>query len=172
VVQPPSRPGGLDGLAYNPGPVDLRPSNQALARYAARYTKTFPGQPEFFGIGGGQYLYAIVEAVLRAYERVDGDLSDGGRRFQAALAKTDLMAPNGHFRLDERRAAIGPSYVVTTSWAGKAQGLVPRATLTYPNVDQTFGGYLAADAPPPSRTSPPCKKLANPPAWMRLKLRG
>jgi branched-chain amino acid transport system substrate-binding protein len=157
----------LDGLAFNPGPFNQ--SSRASARYFEQYNKTFPGQPGFYALGG-QDLYGITQAVLRAYELADGDLSDGERRFRAALAKTDIHAPNGHFRLDERRAAIGPSYVITTKWAGKKKGLVSNATLTYPDVDQTFGGYLAPGGPPPSRTSPPCKKLADPPAWMRLKL--
>ncbi len=52
-----------------------------------------------------------MEAVLQALEKVHGDLSNGERRFQAALAKVELDAPNGHIRLDGNRQAIGASYL-------------------------------------------------------------
>jgi branched-chain amino acid transport system substrate-binding protein len=161
--------GRLDGFADEPGTIGLDPSEPAFARYAQRYTKTFPGQPAFFGVYGGQYYYTSMEAVLRALERAGGDPSGGsGGRFMTALARTEIDAPNGHLRLDERRQAIGPAYVVRGAWDEKMQGLVGRETLTYPDVDQTFGGYFTPSSPPPSRTSPPCKKLADPHAWMRV----
>ena len=48
-----------------------------------------------------------MEAVLLALEAVDGDLSE----LPAALAGTDLDAPNGHIRLDGNRQAVGTNYL-------------------------------------------------------------
>ena len=158
----------LDGLSIDPGHAALDPTNEAFVRYSERYTKAFPDQPAFFGVAGGQSVYAPMEAALRALERVDGDLSDGGERFRAALAATDFQSPIGHIRLDRERRPIGPVFVRTHRWNPKIRAIEGAELHTYPDVDQTFGGYFTPDMPPPSRTSPPCKKLANPPAWMKV----
>src|SRR5262245_13553907 len=155
----------LDGVADEPE--TLNPSNPAFGRFARLYTKVFPKHNSFFGRYGGQYHYTAMEAILRALERVDGDLSDRRRRFMAALANTDIAGPPGRLRLDSRRQAIGPAYVDRLRWNPKTKSLDAVETFTYPNVDQTFGGYFTPDMPPPSRTSPPCRKLRNPPTWMR-----
>ena len=71
-----------------------------------------------------------MEAVLQALEAVDGDLSDGQRRFQAALAEVELDIPTlGHIRLDERRQAIGPNYLIQYQQDEKG-ALIPKTIRT------------------------------------------
>jgi hypothetical protein len=106
-----------------------------------------------------------MEAVLKALERVNGDLSDGERRFMAALAKVELDAPNGHVRLDAHRQAIAPNYLNRLELNPKGQ-LAVRTFETVPAVEQTFGGLFSPTSPPPGRTNPPCKR-GTPPAWAR-----
>jgi branched-chain amino acid transport system substrate-binding protein len=94
---------------------------------------------------------------------VGGDVSEGERRFQAALAHVELEAPNGHVRLDGHRQAIAPNYLNRLTLNGKGQ-LTVRTFETVPDVEQTFGGLFSATSPPPGRTTPPCKR-GRPPAW-------
>src|SRR5215472_1994481 len=55
--------------------------------------------------------YNTADAVFRALDEVNGDLSDGNKKFRVALQKTVLDAPNGKITLDENRQAIGTNFV-------------------------------------------------------------
>jgi len=110
--------------------------------------------------------YGSMEAVLQALEAVDGDISDGQRRFQAALAEVELDIPTlGHIRLDERRQAIGPNYLYQFQQDEKG-ALVYKTIRTIENVEQTFNGYFRPGDPPPGRDTIECKH-GNPPLWTR-----
>ncbi len=102
-----------------------------------------------------------MEATLRALEAVEGDLSDGQRAFQAALARTALDAPNGHIRLDENRQAIAPNYLQKVTKT--AMGLTMRTHATLPDVEQSFNGYFDSSEPL-RRDALECRK-GDPPAW-------
>jgi branched-chain amino acid transport system substrate-binding protein len=103
-----------------------------------------------------------MEAILTALEQVDGDLSDGGRRFRAALAGLELDSPVGPVRLDANHDWVGPNFLGRIELVdGKP---VPRTIRTIDGVEQSFGGYLTASSPPPSRTEPTCHR-AEPPPW-------
>jgi branched-chain amino acid transport system substrate-binding protein len=104
-----------------------------------------------------------MEAVGLALEAVDGDLSDGQSRFQAALADIELDAPNGHLRLDGNRQAIGPNYLQRVTKT--PTGLTMRTHATLPDVEQTFNGYFDSSAPL-SRDAIECRP-GDPPAWAR-----
>jgi branched-chain amino acid transport system substrate-binding protein len=111
------------------------------------------------------YYNNAMEAVLRALERVDGDLSDGQRRFRAALGDVELDAPNGHIRLDADRQAIGSTFPFQID--GYSHGrLQYRRLKTIENVDASFGGHFGPGDPLPDRTQPPCRH-GNPPRWAR-----
>jgi branched-chain amino acid transport system substrate-binding protein len=107
-----------------------------------------------------------VEAVIRALDAVDGDVSDGQRRFQRALGSLQLETPTtGHIRLDERRQAIGSTYLIQFEFDRK--GKLGFKTLSVArNVEQTFNGYFRPDAPPPTTNAVPCRH-GNPPPWTR-----
>jgi branched-chain amino acid transport system substrate-binding protein len=136
----------------------------AARAYAAKFDKTFPDLAGMAFFWAAMYTDSM-EAVLRALEAVDGDLSQGQRRFQAALAGIELDTPTtGHIRLDERHQAIGTTYLVQFGY-DKCQ--VTYKTLSVAeNVEQTFNGYYSPDDPPPSTNTIPCKR-GNPPPWTR-----
>jgi branched-chain amino acid transport system substrate-binding protein len=138
----------------------------AFDEYGSEFAGAFP---ELAGLAGGTAHYFDVpyynatEAVLRALEAVDGDLSDGQGRFRAALAGVDLDAPNGQIRLDENRQAISPTYLVRVS--GNQDGALAFEPLrTIAEVDASFGGRFGPGDPPPSRVEPSCEQ-GSPPAW-------
>ena len=89
------------------------------------------------------------------HERDGGGASGfGGRRgrpvgrraaLPAALARTELDAPNGHIRLDENRQAVAP---ITSSGSRTGLNLTMRTHKTVPGVEQTFNGYFRPDGPP------------------------
>ena len=99
-----------------------------------------------------QPYYDGVEPVLEALEQVNGDLSDGQRRFAQALAHLRYHAPQGLITLDRRHQAIAPIYlgrvVVTHGEAGMKQIGV------FKHVHETLGGYFSRTSPAPSQTQP------------------
>jgi YVTN family beta-propeller protein len=150
----------LDGVVFG-APDDTE--TPAAKQYAARFRRAFPE------LGEGFFWNAMftdgVEAVLRAFEAVDGDLSGGQRRFQRALASLELDTPTtGHIRLDERRQAIGPNYLIRFDVEGKS--LTFKTLAVARDVEQTFGGYFRPGDALPATNTIPCK-LGNPPPWAR-----
>jgi branched-chain amino acid transport system substrate-binding protein len=151
----------LDGVVFG-APDDTE--TPAAKAFDARFSKAFPrlaGQGFFFGA-----MYAdAVNAVLLALEAVDGDLSGGERRFREKLASLRLETPTtGRIRLDSRRQAIGPAYLI--QFVAKGGGLGFRTLHVTRDVEQTFGGYFPPDGPAPRTNSIPCRH-GNPPPWAR-----
>ena len=104
-----------------------------------------------------------MEAVLQALEATNGDLSDEGEAFQAALANVELDAPNGPIRLDDRRQAIVPIYVSRVE-KGERGDLVYRTFRVIDGVDQTYSGAVELRSSEADRTQPACRR-GNPPPW-------
>ena len=61
-----------------------------------------------------------MKAALDGLDAVKGDLSDGQKKYRAALSKMTLKTPTGDVKLDENRQAIGTIFV--TEVAKDAQG--------------------------------------------------
>ena len=103
-----------------------------------------------------QLLPQHVVLHLAALKKVNGDISDGGKKLQAVLAKTVVPGAYGTVRLDKNRQAIQPQYSYRMNV--KAGALSIQTVQYIPPVDQWFGGSIKA---PPSRTYPKCvnKKL-------------
>jgi hypothetical protein len=144
-------------------------STNAWVRLREQFAHRFPGVipprsvPAEFPLGLA-YRNAS-EAVLRALENVDGELSGGERRFMTALGRLRLDTPTGRIRLDSNRQAVASAYL--TRVGVDARGRASLRTLrVLPNVEQTFGGYFRAADQPPSTTSPACRR-ATPPPWAR-----
>ena len=98
-------------------------------------------------------------AMLIALDKVNGDLSDGQKKYRETLASLELDAPNGKMRLDENRQAIGTSFV--SEVVKDANGdLVSKVVQVVPNVDQRLGLSKAAfdKIGLPGREVPVCKK--------------
>jgi hypothetical protein len=148
------RAAGLVG----PSGLPIGTSEPAWTRLLADYAKAFPKLP--FGLA--PVYYDTMEPALRGLEAVNGDLSDGGRQYRAALAGLALDLPTGHVRLDAHRQAIAPNYLLRVGAGGR--GL--RTIRTVGAVDDSYGGRFGPGKPLPSRTSPACRK-GNPPPWAR-----
>ncbi len=97
--------------------------------------------------------------MFNALDQVNGDLSDGNKKFRNALQNMVLDAPNGRITLDENRQAIGTNFV--TEVVKDANGnLISKVVKVVPNVQQRLGFSKAVYDKfiPPGRTNPPCKK--------------
>jgi branched-chain amino acid transport system substrate-binding protein len=154
----------LDGVVLSA--LDDTESLNARA-WRTRFGKTFPDLAAIWAFFPVLY-YGSMKAVLSALEEVDGDLSDGQRRLQAALAKVELDIPTiGHIKLDERRSAIGPNYLYRYR-LDKHGALAYTTIRKIENVEQTFNGYFKPGDPPPGEHTIACKK-GNPPPWTRRR---
>ncbi len=152
----------LGVVAASPTPESS--SAPAWTAYTARFAKAFPGL-----VFGTNFLavdyYDAMKAVLKALQAVHGELSDGEKRYMAALARVAFDAPNGHVRLDANRQAITSSYLTQVQRNEQGKRVV-RTLRTVENVEQTFAGYFNAKTPLPGKTNPPCARR-NPPPWAR-----
>ncbi|MBR3191428.1 ABC transporter substrate-binding protein [Bosea sp. (in: a-proteobacteria)] len=102
--------------------------------------------------------YNAFNGMATGLEKVNADLSDGGAKFRAELAKVELDAPNGPIKLDDDRQAIATTFITEVVEAPNGE-LTNKFVRTVPNVSKTMG--LSADAFKavglPSRTNPECK---------------
>ncbi|OYW59972.1 MAG: ABC transporter substrate-binding protein [Rhizobiales bacterium 12-68-15] len=102
--------------------------------------------------------YNAFNALAQAMDKVNGDLSDGGAKLRAELAKTELKAPNGDIKLDANRQAIATTFITEVAETPNGD-LTNKFVKTVPNVSQTLGlspeAFKAVGLP--SRTNPECK---------------
>lgn len=105
--------------------------------------------------------YDEMTGVILGLKKVNGDLSGGGAKFRAALAKVSWASEHGPVKLDKNRQAIADNFVVQVTKGGGFKTLKDVAA-----VDQTFGGHFSSTTPTVSRTSPPCTH-GNPPPWAK-----
>jgi branched-chain amino acid transport system substrate-binding protein len=148
-------------VAGSPIPPDSK--SAAWRKYAQGIQKHFPKvSPNSLFT---ENYYTEMLAILKGLDAVKGDLSDGGKKFRAALAKVRLMTPHGPVRLDENRNGIADNFVIQV--VKLASGQLGFKTLkVVKSVDQTFGGHFSPKTPSPGRNSPPCTK-GNVPAWAK-----
>ena len=103
--------------------------------------------------------YNSADAMFKALDEVNGDLSDGNKKFREALSKMVLDAPNGTIKLDEKRQAIGTNFVTEVVKDSNGE-LVSKVVKVVPNVDQRLGFTKEAfdKIGLPGREVPVCKK--------------
>jgi branched-chain amino acid transport system substrate-binding protein len=128
--------------------------------FVKAYQSAWPAEKRFAGpsLCATNY-YDETQAMLQALDKVNGDLSDGHKKFREALSTLVLDAPNGQMKLDSNRQAVGTSFV--TEAIKDANGdLVSRVVRVVPDVNQTLGIDPAAFARIglPGREIPVCKK--------------
>jgi hypothetical protein len=153
-------------VAGDAAPFDT--SNPVWRRMRRDFARHFPGLPRLTSPAGYPLALAYrnaMEATLEALERVGGDVERGQRRFRHALSHLELAGPTGRIRLDRNRQAIAPAYLNRLERDAHGKPVL-RTLRVVPNVEQTFGGYFTARTPPPSPTTPSCRR-AKPPAWAR-----
>jgi branched-chain amino acid transport system substrate-binding protein len=104
-----------------------------VADYKANFKDGFPS-PSLFA-----YLYYInARAALEGLDAVKGDLSDGQKKYRAALQKTNFKGPAGDVRIDDNRNGVGTTYI--TEVAKGADGvLYNKVVKSFPNITQTLG---------------------------------
>jgi len=105
--------------------------------FVAEYKKTYPDgypSPSLFAL----VYYINMKAALDGLEMVKGDLSDGQKKYRAALSSMTLKTPTGDVKLDGNRQAIGSTFV--TEVVKDAQGnLTNKVLRKVDNVDQLLG---------------------------------
>jgi ABC-type branched-subunit amino acid transport system substrate-binding protein len=128
--------------------------------FVKAYQDAWPPEKRFTGpsLCATNY-YDETTAMLLALDKVNGDLSDGHKKFREALTTLALDAPNGLMKLDENRQAIGTSFV-TEVVKDKNGDLVSKVVQVVPNVDQRLGFSKAVfdKIGLPGREVPVCKK--------------
>jgi branched-chain amino acid transport system substrate-binding protein len=108
--------------------------------FVADYQKNYPvsaggyPSPSLFAL----VYYINMKAALDGLEAVNGDLSDGQKKYREALSKMVLKTPTGDVKLDSNRQAIGTTFI--TEVAKDAQGgLYNKVLRKVDNVDQMLG---------------------------------
>jgi ABC-type branched-subunit amino acid transport system substrate-binding protein len=123
------------------------------------YQESFPADKRFASpsLFATNY-YNAFNAVRTAFEKVNGDLSDGGAKFRAELAKVELDAPNGKVKLDDNRQAIATTFITEVAELPNGE-LTNKFVKAVANVNQTLGLDAAAfqKIGLPSRNTPECK---------------
>jgi len=119
------------------GPISDTSTSDDWKQFVEAYKKQFPKgfpSPSLFAHG----YYINTKAALLALNKVKGDLSDGGKKYRAALSKLKFKTPTGMVSLDERRQAIADIYL-TEVVQGKGGNLVNKTIKVIPQVNQTLG---------------------------------
>ena len=131
--------------------------------FVKAYQDAWPPEKRFTGpsLCATNY-YDETTAMLLALDKVNGDLSDGHKKFREALTTLALDAPNGPMKLDENRQAIGTSFV-TEVIKDKNGDLVSKVVQVVPNVDQRLGfsKVVFDKIGLPGREVPVCKKSSD-----------
>ena len=135
--------------------------NPKWQAFVKAYQDAWPPEKRFTGpsLCATNY-YDETLATLLALDKVNGDLSDGHKKFRAALASLVLDAPNGQMKLDGNHQAIGTSFV-TEAVKDKNGDLVSKVVQVVPNVNQTLGfsKEVFDRIGLPGREIPVCKKV-------------
>ena len=127
------------------------------------YQSSFPADKRFTSPSlTGTAYYNDFNAVFTVLNKINGDLSDGHKKFRDELGKLELDAPNGKIKLDQNRQAIGTNFITEVVELPNGD-LVNKAVKTVADVKQTLGftPEQFAKLGLPSRTNPECKKSYN-----------
>ncbi|MGE0116846.1 MAG: ABC transporter substrate-binding protein [Dongiaceae bacterium] len=123
-----------------------------VAAYKKSDDKAF-NSPTLFS--HGYYIEAL--AMMQALDTVNGDLSDGHKKFREALSTQVVDTPTGKVRLDHNRNAIGSEFLTEIA-AGEDGNLYNKVIKVIPDVNATLGvpedEYRKTGVP--SRDAPSC----------------
>lgn len=129
------------------------PEWNAFVKGYEKQPGAFPS-PSLFAHG----YYVDMKAALLGLEKVNADLSDGGKKFREVLSNLSFESPTGKVSVDKNRNGIANIYI--TEVAEKSDGtLYNKLVKTVENVNQTLGmpeeEFLALGKV--SRDNPSCK---------------
>jgi branched-chain amino acid transport system substrate-binding protein len=125
--------------------------------FTAEYKKAFPDgfpAPSLFA----HAYYINTKAAILALQKVNGDLSDGGAKFRAALSSLTFETPTGPVKLDHNRNAVADIFV-TEVVEGANGALMNKVIKIAKDVNQTLGEPEAdfLKIGQASRDNPDCK---------------
>ncbi|MEE9322570.1 MAG: ABC transporter substrate-binding protein [Granulosicoccus sp.] len=101
--------------------------------YQSVHPKGFP-TPSLFA----HEYYISTKAALLALNEVEGDLSDGHKKYREALSNLSFMTPAGMRSLDENRQVITDIFLTEVA-EGPDGNLVTKLVKRVPQVNQTLG---------------------------------
>ncbi|PHQ69825.1 MAG: ABC transporter substrate-binding protein [Sneathiella sp.] len=119
------------------GPVSDTWDDPRWSNFVKTYQKMFPDgfpSPSLFAHG----YYINTKAALLALNEVNGDLSDGEKKFRAALSNLSFETPTGMVSVDERRNAVADIFL-TEVIEGPDGNLLNKTIKVIPQVNQTLG---------------------------------
>jgi branched-chain amino acid transport system substrate-binding protein len=105
-------------------------------------------------------FYVNTWGLLKGLQAVNGDISGGQKKLQAAISKVSLATPYGPIHLDKNRQGVVPIYY--QQLYDKGGKLAIKTVGFIPQVDQTFGGTFSPSTPAPGRNAPACVKRSLP----------
>lgn len=119
------------------GPVADNLDSAEWKQFQEAYRKRFPDGARSPGLFAHGY-YVNTLAALTALDQVQGDLSDGHKKYREALQNLELDTPTGKVKIDSNRQAIADIFV--TEVAKDEQGnLYNKVVKVAPQVNQTLG---------------------------------
>lgn len=152
---------GVVGSSYLPAPGDT--GGHGLEEYLGDHARAFPDAP------AGLASSALVSGYRDAMEALLVSLGGAGgspARVAAELARLDAPLLAGRTRLDGRRQAIAPTWLVRVGAPSRRGGTPALAAIaTVPAVDQSVGGLIAPSQVPGDRPAA-CRRAPAPP-WSR-----
>jgi branched-chain amino acid transport system substrate-binding protein len=104
-----------------------------VADYKANFKDGFPS-PSLFAF----VYYVNMKAALDGLAAVNGDLSDGHKKYRETLAKMTVKTPTGDVKLDENRQAIATTFITEVS-KDASGGFFNKVVKVVPSVDQRLG---------------------------------
>jgi len=139
------------------GPISDTWDDPLWQAFTDQYRKQFPDgfpSPSLFAHG----YYISTKATLLALDKVNGDVSDGGKAMRTALSSLTFETPTGTVSLDERRQAIADIFLTEVT-VDDNDNLVNKTINVTGQVSQTFGlpyqDFLQYG--PVSRENPRCE---------------
>ncbi len=140
------------------GPIADTWDNAGWKSFVAAYQKAFPDgfpSPSLFAHG----YYINTKAALLALDKVNGDLSDGGKKLREVLSDLEFETPTGMVKLDQNRQAVADIFL-TEVVEGPDGNLLNKVVKVIPQVNQTMGvpreEFLALG--PVGRDNPDCRE--------------
>ena len=119
------------------GPVADDNNAPEWTAFVDAYKKEFPNgfpSPSLFAHG----YYVNTKAVLAALDQVNGDLTDGGKKFREVLAGLEIDTPTGKVHLDKNRQAVADIFLTEVT-EGADGTLYNKLVKVIPQVNQTLG---------------------------------
>jgi branched-chain amino acid transport system substrate-binding protein len=113
----------------------------------------------------GYYINTV--GLLMGLKAVNGDISGGQKKLQAAIGKVVINGPYGKVKLDKNRQAILTTFYQQLYTKGGK--LAVKTVGAVPNVNQTFGGTFSSSTPAPGPNQPTCTKRSLP--WIGKEIK-